>query len=215
MAVLTSGGLDSAVLLGELAHAGHAVSPLYVRCGFRWEAFELASTREYLSALGYSNVNGLVVLDVPTTDLLRGHWSTAGDVPDERSPDEAVYLPGRNVLLLGKAMLWCSLNGIGAVALAVLRGNPFPDASESFFDAFEAAVNGGLRGPVRILRPYAELSKVEVLRRGAGFPIEKSASCLAPVEGRACGRCNKCAERHKVFREAGIPDPTVYRDPPV
>ncbi|MBI1322835.1 7-cyano-7-deazaguanine synthase, partial [bacterium] len=42
------------------------------------------------------------------------------------------------------------------------------------------------------------------------FPLEHTFSCLSPVDGGHCGRCNKCAERQKVFRDAGIADLTSY-----
>ena len=67
-------------------------------------------------------------------------------------------------------------------------------------------------GSVRVRRPYADLGlhKRDVLRRGAGLPLEHTFSCLRPAGGRHCGRCNKCAERRAGFRDAGVPDPTRY-----
>ena len=38
-------------------------------------------------------------------------------------------------------------------------------------------------------------------------------SFLPAVEGmRHCGLCSKCRERHDAFLEAGVSDPTDYRD---
>ena len=86
----------------------------------------------------------LVVLDLPVDDLYGDHWSITGDgVPDVRSADDAVYLPGRNALLLVKAAIWCRLHGIGELALAVLRSNPFADATPEFFAEFESAIGPG------------------------------------------------------------------------
>ena len=80
------------------------------------------------------------VFDLPLADLYGDNWSIAGrDVPDAESPDEAVYLPGRNALLCIKPVLWCGMHGIGRLALATLAGNPFSDASDEFFHRFEAA----------------------------------------------------------------------------
>jgi 7-cyano-7-deazaguanine synthase len=138
----------------------------------------------------------------------------SGDnVPDADTPDEAVYLPGRNVLLLSKAMLWCHLRHVPALASAVLEGNPFPDATLHFFRAFQDAVNEAVGGAVTLLQPYANLSKATVLARGRDLPLECTFSCMRPRNGNHCGACNKCAERMRAFRDAGIPDPTTYNAP--
>ena len=51
----------------------------------------------------------LTVLEEPLRDIYDPHWSTgADDVPDAGTPDEAVYLPGRNVLLTVKASVFRS-----------------------------------------------------------------------------------------------------------
>src|SRR5947209_16985524 len=105
LAVLISGGLDSAILLGESLRSHAAVHPLYVRTGLAWEAVELAHLRRFLEAVRGPALQPLQVLDVPVSDLYGSHWSITGrGVPDAHSPDDAVFLPGRNVLLLGKAL---------------------------------------------------------------------------------------------------------------
>jgi 7-cyano-7-deazaguanine synthase len=211
LAILVSGGLDSAILLGETLRAGRTVQPLYVRSGLIWEAVELDYLRRFLDALKEPKLRSLHGLDVPVNDLYPPHWSLTGrDVPDAKSPDEAVFLPGRNVLLLAKAILWCHLHSVGAVALAPLASNPFPDATPDFFRDFESIVNRAIGGSVRVFRPYAELTKRAVMQRGQGLPLELTFSCIHPVGTLHCGRCNKCAERRRAFADAQMPDPTKY-----
>jgi 7-cyano-7-deazaguanine synthase len=212
--LLVSGGLDSAILLGHLLAGTARVYPLYVDSGMAWQRDELASLRRFLDALGgrYAELQELVVLDVPVADLYGSHWSLTGcDVPDATSPDDAVYLPGRNVLLLVKAALWCQLHGIEELAIGVLQGNPFADATAAFFDQFAAALRTALGRPMRIVRPLADKSKREVLLLGLDLPLEHTFSCIAPQGGLHCGCCNKCAERRAAFRTLAIEDPTPYR----
>lgn len=211
LAVLVSGGLDSAILLGEAVKASAAVQPLYVRTGLYWEAVELEHLKRFLTVIAAPNLRSLQVLEQPVTDVYGQHWSLTGEgVPGSETPDEAVFLPGRNVLLLAKPLLWCHLHDVPEIALAPLGSNPFPDASAEFFDSFANLVNRAVEGHVRVLRPYAELHKRDVLRRGQGMPLEHTFSCLRPVDGKHCGRCNKCHERQQGFHDAGQHDPTKY-----
>jgi 7-cyano-7-deazaguanine synthase len=148
---------------------------------------------------------------MPVADLYGEHWSLTGrGVPGQTSPDEAVFLPGRNLLLLGKAMLWCHLHGVGAVALGSLQTNPFPDATPEFFAALEDVVNRAVHGSVRISLPFAGLHKVDVMHRGRGLPLQHTFSCISPRDGWHCGQCNKCGERRTAFAEALMVDPTTY-----
>jgi 7-cyano-7-deazaguanine synthase len=213
LAVLISGGLDSAILLGQALHHYEAVHPLYVRSGLFWETVELPYLRRFLEHVACPALRPLEILDLPLDDLYGRHWSITGQsVPDADSPDEAVFLPGRNVLLLVKALLWCHLHGVPAVALAVLHGNPFPDATPGFFAAYQEVVNHALHGKVQIVCPFAGLRKAEVMRLGRNLPLEWTFSCIRPVAGQHCGRCNKCAERRQAFAAAGIADVTPYAE---
>ncbi len=160
---------------------------------------------------GHGELDELRVFDLPLADLYGDHWSIAGrDVPDAESPDEAVYLPGRNALLCIKPVLWCGMHGIGRLALATLAGNPFSDASDEFFHRFEAALAQASGNHVSIQHPFAALRKADVVLLGEKLPLKLTLSCIAPDGGLHCGRCNKCAERQGAFAEAGVCDPTEY-----
>ena len=209
--VLASGGLDSAILIGHLLGQQRCVQPIYVRSGLVWQAAEEAGLERYLSAVATPDLLPLVKLAMPLNDLYGEHWSLTGrGVPAGDSPDEAVFLPGRNALLLVKAAVWCQLHGIGELALAPLGTSPFADASEAFFHDFQAAINRGASRPVRLVRSFGQLTKRQVMALGRDLPLDLTFSCIAPVAGQHCGRCNKCAERQAAFAEAGMTDRTAY-----
>jgi 7-cyano-7-deazaguanine synthase len=215
LAVLVSGGLDSAVLVAEAARIYPAVHPIYIRTGIAWEPVERLHLDRFLRAVRTPALRPLVVLEQSVTDLYGSHWSLTGvGVPAAGTPDEDVFLPGRNVLLLVKPLLWCHLNGVPEIALAPLAVNPFPDATPEFFREFSGAVNRSVGGSVQVIRPYSELHKTEVIRRGERFPLEHTFSCIRPAGELHCGACSKCHERRVAFREAGVPDPTTYAGRP-
>jgi len=209
--VLASGGLDSCILVAHLLDAGHRVQPFYVRSGLHWERDELWALRAFLIAIDCDRLEPLVVLDMPLGDLYGHHWSITGNgVPDAQSPDDAVYLPGRNALLAIKPAIWCGLHGIGEMAVAVLGANPFGDATDEFFQHYESALQRATGSRVRIVRPFGQMTKQQVMRLGRGLPLGLTLSCIAPRGGLHCGRCNKCAERQHAFAAAAMEDPTTY-----
>lgn len=211
---MLSGGLDSCILLGDLLRQGEQVYPLYVRASLAWEEDELAAARRFISAVAQPRLAALVVLHLPVDDLYGRHWSVTGRfVPDAASPDEAVYLPGRNAILVLKAGLWCQLHGIPRLALGLLGSNPFGDAVPAFFQHLESALRLATGIPLEVVRPFAGLTKSEVMERGRHLPLELTFSCIAPQAGMHCGQCNKCAERQAAFRAAGLEDRTPYAVP--
>jgi len=208
---LVSGGLDSCVMLGELARRYRKVYPVFVRYGLVWETAELQHLKKFLRSANIPRVQSLTILSLPVRDLYGAHWSTTGrKVPGVRTPDEAVYLPGRNLLLLSKAAVFCALNKINTIAIGSLDHNPFPDATPKFFREFAAVAGRALNFHVKVIAPFRALPKKKVVRRGKSLPLHLSFSCIAPRRGMHCGRCNKCAERRFAFLAAKVIDHAKY-----
>jgi 7-cyano-7-deazaguanine synthase len=207
--------LDSAVLVVEEAARGD-VQPIYVSVGLAWESAERAVLERFLQAIvPRFRIRPLVVLSIDMRDVYPStHWAVVGRPPGYHTPDEDVYLPGRNIVLLGKAAVFCAGVGITRVVLGTLDHNPFPDATPEFRAAMAAALSRGLAHPIEIDAPYGRVGKAEVIRRGVsvGVPLELTLSCMNPVAAGHCGVCSKCRERHDAFVEAGIVDPTIYAD---
>src|SRR5215831_9568474 len=89
VAVLASGGLDSAVLVAELGRRGALVQPIYVRFGLAWERAEEAHLRRFLATLPAPAPAPLVALDVPIAPVYGRHWSLSGEsVPDDETDDD-------------------------------------------------------------------------------------------------------------------------------
>ena len=210
---LVSGGLDSWCLVQHLRKAQAAIHPVYVRCGLAWEPVELFWLREWLAKFPHAGLRALKVLQVPLHGLYGRHWSVTGrEVPDAASPDAAVYLPGRNVLLLVHAAVYGIQQGLSTIALGTLAGNPFKDAAPEFFKQFAACLRHALSHPVRIATPLRRLTKARLIARWPKGPFHLTLSCLSPTGSRHCGRCNKCAERRRAFQNARVSDPTDYAE---
>lgn len=221
--VLFSAGLDSAVLLAEASARYGSVQPVYVRAGLAWEPSEQQVAARFLREAKIVS-RPLVTLTVDMRDVYPdAHWAVRGEAPAFDTPDEDVYLEGRNVILLSKAAVYAARAGLSRILIGPLAGNPFPDATPVFFDAMAAALTLGLAAPIAIEAPFLEMHKADVIALGVrlGVPFELTLSCMQPVEDPDpsersesktihCRRCSKCRERLDAFRAAGLEDPAAY-----
>jgi 7-cyano-7-deazaguanine synthase len=215
IAVLFSAGLDSAVLLAYVSQQSPraTIQPIYVSTGLAWEREEQQMAEHYLNALAATApIAPIASLSVDMRDVYPPtHWAVRGQPPGYDTPDEDVYLEGRNIVLLSKASVFMARHAISRVMIGPLAGNPFPDATPQFFDAMARALALGLGAPISIEAPFAEMKKADVIRlgRSLGVPFELTLSCMQPKNGRHCGRCSKCRERIEAFGEAGETDPAA------
>ena len=213
VAVLVSGGLDSAVLVASEAQS-HVVQPIYVSSGLSWEPIE----QRFLGrSLGEYNaphaILPLVLLQLPLADVYPvTHWAVSGRPLAHDASDADLYLAGRNITLLAKAGIYCAFAGIGRISMGQLRGNPFPDATPEFFATMARVLSLGLERTFDIAVPFISRTKADVIRLGASLrvPFELTMSCLDPRKAMHCGACNKCRERREAFAVSRVADPTVY-----
>jgi 7-cyano-7-deazaguanine synthase len=176
-----------------------------------WEDAERRTLDRLVAALPQrQHVAPVVTLHVDMRDVYPAtHWAIRGEAPAYDTPDEDVYIEGRNIVLLTKAAVYMARHRLERILIGPLDGNPFPDATPEFFTAMSRALAMGLASPIAIEAPLLRDSKADVIRRGIALrvPFELTLSCMQPLNGAHCGRCSKCRERADAFREVGVEDP--------
>jgi len=224
--VLLSGGLDSATALAVARSRGYETYALTVRYGQR-HAVEIDAARRVAEALGATRH---VVTDLDLR-AFGGSALTDDDIPvPKESPDAPIgggipvtYVPARNTILLSLALAWAETLGADTVVAGVnaLDYSGYPDCRPEYIAEFERLANlatkagteGGTR--FRVLAPLIELSKREIIELGTSLGVDfgLTMSCYDPsTDGVSCGRCDACRLRRRGFKEAGLPDPTRYRE---
>jgi 7-cyano-7-deazaguanine synthase len=217
--VLFSGGLDSSTCLAIAKHDGFAPHGLAVRYGQRHE-HEIIAAERVARALG-------TPLKVVSLDLRAiGGSALTGpiDVPKDAPIGEGIpvtYVPARNTVLLALALGYAETIDSQDLYIGVnaIDYSGYPDCRPAFVEAFEklanvataAAVEG--RATYRVHAPLLRMTKSQIVQTGVrlGVPYALTHSCYDPdAQGRACGRCDSCRLRAQGFRDAGVPDPTVY-----
>jgi 7-cyano-7-deazaguanine synthase len=200
----------------ERGHRCHALSFDY---GQR-HAVELEAARRVAAALGVAEHR---VLAMPIGEL--GHSALTDPsiaVPEFATTGIPVtYVPARNTIFLACALGYAEVVGAQHIYIGVnaVDYSGYPDCRPGFIRAFECLANLATRAAVEgrtvsIHAPLIELSKADIIRRGAALGVDYAGtvSCYQPdAEGRACGRCESCRLRRRGFEEAGISDPTRYR----
>ena len=73
------------------------------------------------------------------------------------------------------------------------------------------AIDAGTYANVRLLRPFIDMSKEDIVTRGnvLGVDFSRTWSCYKGGEIH-CGTCGTCVERREAFQVAGLTDPTEY-----
>ena len=213
-AVLFSGGLDSAVLVALERRSHDPVWPIHVRAGLAWEDAEARAIARLTAVPPLAGrVRPVTTLQLDMRDVYPPtHWAVVGTPPAYDTPDEDVYLEGRNLVLSSKAAVLCARLHVDRLALGPLAGNPFPDATPEFIAALSRALSLGLGRELQVVTPLVTMHKEDVIKLGLelGVPLELTLSCMNPVGDRHCGQCSKCRERHDAFLAAGVNDPTEY-----
>jgi 7-cyano-7-deazaguanine synthase len=220
--VLLSGGLDSTTTLA-VASREFEVFALSFRYGQRHD-HELTAARRIAQSF---NVADHVTLDI---DLRAFGGSALTDdiaVPKDRDLGRetgipVTYVPARNTIFLSFAVGYAEVLEARDIFIGVnaLDYSGYPDCRPEFIRSFEQTANLGTRigmageNPIRIRAPLIDMTKADIIKLGASLGVDYAVtvSCYDPVNEKACGRCDACQLRRKGFRDAGVPDPTLYAD---
>ena len=211
--IVLSGGMDSVTLLYEYQDSlALAVSFDY---GSKHNARELPFARLHCERLGIEH------LTIPLSFIgqyFRSALLEGGGAIPKGSYDEenmaATVVPFRNGIMLSIAAGLAESRGLTKVYLANHFGDHaiYPDCRASFIRPMHEAILQGTSNAVEVTAPYTDRSKGDIARHGKllGINYAETWSCYEGGDLQ-CGSCATCIERREAMQEAGIEDPTHYK----
>ena len=218
--VLVSGGLDSSTVLALALQQGYRCYTLSFDYGQRHRS-ELEAAKR-VSELMKVEEHKIVRLDLGTIGG-SALTDTTIDVPEQETAGIPVtYVPARNTVFLSIALGWAEVLEANTIFLGVnaVDYSGYPDCRPEYISSFEAMANLATRAGVEgnklsIQAPLIDMTKGEIISAGASLGVDYSqtVSCYqASIEGLACGKCDSCRLRIEGFNQAGISDPTRYKN---
>ena len=218
--VLLSGGLDSATTLAIARQKGYSCYALSFDYGQRHQC-ELKAASMVAERIGVEE-HKILRLDLAG---MTGSALTDRSVPVPKQSSEGIpvtYVPARNTVFLALALGWAEVLGAWDLFIGVnaVDYSGYPDCRPEYIEAFQRlcqlATRAGVEGGnFRVHAPLIAMSKADIIKAGArlGVDYALTVSCYAADEaGRACGKCDSCRLRAQGFADAGVPDPTLYRE---
>ncbi|MDF1543575.1 MAG: 7-cyano-7-deazaguanine synthase QueC [bacterium] len=221
--VLLSGGLDSyttAAIAKEDGFEIYAISFDYgQRHRFELEgakkiALSLKVKQHLVQVVDLRSIGGSALTDdIAVPDATEG---TSSEIP-------VTYVPARNTIFLSLALAWAEVLGAESIFIGAnaVDYSGYPDCRPEFIESFEKMANLATRvgvqgGQIKVSAPLMELSKSEIIKKGISLGLDYSLtiSCYnLDQSGHACGKCDSCRLRRNGFKEADVPDPTIYSQP--
>jgi len=207
--VLVSGGLHSTTALAVAASRDYEIYALSFDFGqknrYKLEAAkqiaEKYDVKEHKTVV--FNINSLLGLDENSTGISNE------------------ILPARNNLFLSFALCWAEAIEVSHLFIGVnsIEYGDNPDCRPAFIHTFEKLANVAIKkkrtmGKMNVWSPLMNTATADVIKKGLALGVDygETYSCqdLDKV-GNACGECVSCEYRRDAFKEAGVEDPTKYR----
>lgn len=218
--ILVSGGLDSSTVLAMAKQQGFDCYTLSFDYGqrHRSELFAAAKVSEAMQVEAHK----VVSLDLGTIGG-SALTDTNIDVPEyETSGIPVTYVPARNTVFLSIALGWAEVLGANDIFVGVnaVDYSGYPDCRPDYINAFEQMANlatkAGVEGnKLTVHAPLIDMTKGQIIQAGVKIGVDYSVtvSCYqADEQGAACGVCDSCRLRKQGFIDAGLKDPTRYKN---
>ena len=211
--LIYSSGLDSTVLLHYLLNLRHDLKCISFNYGQK-------HVKEIESASYFCNKFNLEhqIIDLSCIKNLINNSCLTSDlsVPDGHYAEETMkstVVPNRNMIMLSIAVGWAINEKFDSVAYAAHNGDHtiYPDCREEFVNHLSSAAELADWHPVKIIRPFVNISKTDVARlaKELSVEVEKTWSCYKGGKIH-CGKCGTCTERVEALNLAGFYDKTIY-----
>ena len=193
--MVLSGGVDSTTMLWE--YRDRIAMAVTFDYGSNHNAAEIECARRQAEMAGVPHI--VIPLAFIGKYFNSSLLSGAEEIPEghyEDSNMKSTVVPFRNGIMLAVACGMAESRGLEHVMI---------------ISAMSEAMAQGTYTATRIFAPYTNLTKADIVARGAriGVDYSQTYSCYKGGE-RHCGRCGTCVERHEAFTLAGVNDPTDY-----
>lgn len=212
--VLLSGGVDSVTAFYAVQQGYQVVAALSFDYGAKHNQSELQFARYHAERAGvhYEEVQLDFMNRAFKSDLLQ----SGGAIPQGHYTEanmKSTVVPFRNGIMLAIAAGYAESQGAGGIVIAAHSGDHaiYPDCRPEFMHAMELAIKAGTYEGVRVIAPFLNQNKGDIVRQGTQLGVDYSKTWSCYCGGALhCGKCGTCVERKEAFLQAGVPDPTLY-----
>ena len=217
--VLFSGGVDSttALAMAVKKYGADKTAALSISYGQK-HSKEIEAARKIADYYGTEllELDLSKMFEYSSCSLLKQNEDA--DIPKESYEEQlkdtdgepvSTYVPFRNGLFLASAAsialsLEAEIIYYGAHSDDA-AGSASPDCSKVFNDAMNTAIYEGSGHKIKILAPFVEWNKKQVVAEGVklGVPYEMTWSCYEGGD-EPCGECGTCRDRREAFLANGL-----------
>ena len=218
--VLFSGGLDSTTTLAYALSNKFKIIALTINYKQR-HCYEIKASKKIID--NYPNAEQ-IIFDIDLTKI-GGSALTDNTIEVPKTNTNGIpitYVPARNTIFLSIAASYAEKYKIRDIFIGVnaIDYSGYPDCRPEFIRSYEQMINLGTKAgseghPFKIHTPLINMSKSEIILMGSNLKVNyrDTVSCYSLNEkGEACGVCDSCIFRRQGFLDAGIKDPTVYKN---
>lgn len=203
--LLLSGGPDSVTLAHWAREFGYELCAIHFKQGLKTDRPELLAAEKLTRSLGIPFEVFDIAQVIGTLGGLRAMIHS-----------EVAALRFGTALCLAPAIIFANNWGADTVLLALHADDTLegPEYQRVFLDPIEEAARIATgRSALKVLTPFLEMPKTEVIRLGEqlGVPYEDTWSCINGGSVH-CGLCGACRARQRAFHGAGVTDPTRYEE---
>jgi 7-cyano-7-deazaguanine synthase len=209
ISLLSSGGLDSTVLLYKLLLEYEDIQLIYINYGQHFKETELSSLQKVAPNDLFRNIK---IIDISSVySASKSPLLQPVDLWKTQVNDSDLYIPYRTLVMISVGIAYSQSIGCTQMYAGFIDSNYVNDidCSEEFLGKLDS-LNKIYRG-VELNFPFKHMSKADVANLGINInaPIFLTYSCQIN-DKVPCGACANCVDRDKSFNEVNSKIDLMY-----